>query len=426
MRKLLSIISAACIALSLTGCAEEIPMEDCVNTNLGAASHNQIMQTENGYYYNATQFGTLALRYHDNATDSNIFLCAKPECTHDGDKFCTATSETFRSLYTVMYGGYIYAAVTEADGEQVHYRLLKASLDGTELTEVCTYMQTSGNNNAAVFLHGDTRTMVIHRGYAFIPYTLSSNDRAVAGVCGTVIVDLQSGKYKLLTEYDREETQGPIYVKADGDYFYYQVEFKDYYTDSEFRRYNIKTGEEEILPIAESLKEAFDIELDADLIRYTIVDGKLWYACSADMLRDIRWEIYIYDPETNTTTLAEQFSDKLVEYEEYTDNGETLIAMSPYADPDIMYDGQYIYFSEHGFYGHPYMETDMKVYIFTPDGEMLTSFAYEREGTFLISILDGNMYIQTDEKTVFCPVSDIISGSVEWTELYKFENEGAL
>ena len=142
MKKINSTFAVACIAFSLTGCNKNIPMQDCLNTNMGTTNYHQIMKTENGYYYNATSLGDMSLRYHDNATGKDIYLCAKPECTHDGgDKFCTATSKGFRVYYTGIYGSNIYIAASETDGKQISFKLLKASLDGTELTEVCTFVR---------------------------------------------------------------------------------------------------------------------------------------------------------------------------------------------------------------------------------------------------------------------------------------------
>ena len=431
MKKIISAVAAVIAAISLSACGNNIPVEDCINTNIGTGSFNQIMQTENGYYYNATMFGKLSLRYHDNATGSDIYLCAKPECTHNGDKFCTATSQGFNVCNTAMYGGSIYIAVTESDGEKLSYKLLKATCDGTELTEVCTFLRL-GTSESVVRKLNDKRSIVIHRGTAFVPYIVASGENytkgsglvvetggSVNGFCGTALIDLASGKYRLLTEYDRAETYGPDNVMAEGDYFYYSLE---YFSDkpTEFHRYNIKTEKDEILDIAASLNEAYGIDFPVEFPAYALVDGKVWYISP-----ESKWggalNVYIYDPESSKTERAEQFTDKLSYFGEiYGDDGELLAyTQDAYEKPEISYDGEYIYVAENGFFG----STAKKLHIFTTNGEKVGDFEVEENAQCQVNILDGKVYVQTAEGAEYCPVSEIIEGNISWTRLYEFEEE---
>lgn len=423
MKKLLSIISAACIALSLTGCAEEIPIEDCVNANIGTSNYNQIMQTENGYYYNATMFGKMSLRYHDNETGNDIYLCAKPECTHDGDKFCTATSKGFTVCYTAMYGDNIYIAVTESDGEQLYYKLLRASLDGTELTELCTFMQLNNTEESGVMLFDDTRAMLTHRGFAFVPYYISTTqDKTLSGREGVALIDLSNGSYKLLPEYDMSTTNPYRDVTAYGDYFYYTMFSNGMMAQNEIHRYNYKTGEDETLTLRESMKDTYGRNFLSGIQNYVVVDGKIWYIWSDWSCTE--HHMYIYDPEENTTTLVEQFEDKLYNFGEvYDDNGVLqFTTMDGYAEPELMYDGQYFYIAEHGFYGHNYSSWDMMLHIFTTDGENVGNLVCERSGPCQLNVLDGIVYLQTEQGAKYLAVSDIIAGNDTWTDLYEFEN----
>lgn len=431
MKKIISAVAAVIAALSLTACGSSLPREDCVNTNIGTGSFNQIMQTENGYYYNATMFGRMSLRYHDNATGNDIYLCAKPECTHNGDKFCTATSQGFNVCYTAMYGGSIYIAVTESDGERLSYKLLKASCDGTELTEVCTFLRL-GTSESAVRKLNDKRSMIIHRGTAFVPYIVASGGNytkgsglvveaggSATGFCAAALIDLASGKYKLLTEYDRAESHGPGNVMAEGDYFYYSME---YFSDKpmEFHRYNIRTGEDEILDIAGSLNEAYGIDFPVEFPAYALVDGKVWYISP-----ESKWggtlNVYTYDPESSKTERAEQFIDKLCYFGEiYDDSGELLAyTQDAYENPEISYDGEYICVAENGFFGNK----AKKLHFFTTGGEEIGCFNVEESAQCQINILDGKVYLQTAEGAEYCTVADIVAGNISLTELYKFEEE---
>lgn len=417
MKKIISTFALACIAFTLTGCNNNTPMEDCLITNMGTNNYNQIMKTENGYYYNATNLGKISLRYHDTTTGNDIYLCAKPECTHDGDKFCTATSEGFYVQYTGMSGGNIYIAATEADGKQVHYKLLKASLDGTELTEICTFVQTTGSDRGIMARYDDPRAMILHRGYAFIPYYLSAHETEIKGRAGLAIVNLSDGSVQYMPEYEQSETDGYQNITPYGDYIYYTMNSK-----TEMHRYNFKTGKDEILPLKENLKETYGNDFSKDLTdlkNYTIIDDKVWYICG-------NVSMFIYDPNANTTTLVEEFEGKLYnETKEYDENGVRYVTfLIPYGVAKPMYDGRYLYIAEGGFYGSEYSKSDIKVHIFTLEGNRLGGFLFERSdyGSCQINILDETFYIQTKEGTVCCPVSNVISGNIEWKEVYQFEN----
>ena len=419
MKKLISTLAAACIAFTLTGCNHTTPMEDCLNTNKGTSTYHHIMKTENGYYYNAVQFGDMALRYHDNATGHDIYLCAKPECTHNGDKFCTATSEGFHVLYTQLYDNNIYITATESDGKRVYLKLLKASLDGTNLTEVCTIVQTRGSEKGIRLIHGDPCTMILHRGYAFIPYYMASHDTELFGKAGLASVNLSDGSVQYLPEYEQSETKGYMDVTPCGDYIYYTMK-----TSYELHRYHFKTGKEEILPLRENLKETYGNGFSKNLgklTNYTVIDNKVWYVCGGDVA--VKPSVFIYDPDANTTTLVEAFEDKLLTTtEEYDENGELYsITDDYYISPKPMYDGTYFYIAEGGFYGSEYSDRDMTVHIFTLEGERLGGFVFQRKGACQINILDETFYIQTTEGTVCCPVADVISGNIEWKQLYQFD-----
>ena len=414
MKKIISTFAAACIAFTLTGCNNTTPMEDCLITNMGTSNYNQIMKTENGYYYNSNFFKNMSLRYHDTTTGKDIYLCAKPECTHDGDKFCTATSEGFHVQYTGMYGSNIYIVVTEADGKQVMLKLLKASLDGTELTEICTVAQTIGSDKGIRVFYEDPRAMILHRGYAFIPYFFSAHETKTMGRSGLAIVNLSDGSVQYLPEYEQSETNGYMNITPSGDYIYYLMNSK-----SEMHRYNFTTGEDELLPVKENMKETYGNYV-TNLTKYTIIDDKVWYIYGSTSM-------FIYDPTANTTTLVEAFEDKFYyQTEEYDENGELYAIFSiPYSDPKPIYDGKYLYIAEGGFFGSEYIQTDMKVHIFTLEGDRLGGFVFERSdygNSCQINILDETFYIQTKEGVVSCPVSNVISGNIDWKEVYQFEN----
>ena len=438
MKKLILTLAAACIAFTLIGCNHTTPREDYLNTNRGTFVYHPIIKTENGYYYNynpridqsSGYMGTLILKYYDNAIGNDIYLCAKPECTHDGNNFCTATNNRFYVWYMGMYENNIYIAGEEGR----NFKLLKASLDGTELSEICTLIQTIGTSGSA-FISScyDTRAMILHRGYAFIPYTLMYSGMADTQTTGLAIIHLSDGSVQYMPEYEHENLVQAYYytnIIPYGDYLYYTM------AKTEFHRYNFKTGADEILPFKENLTETYGDKFSKkikDFDTYTIIDGKVWYFCGGT--KQSPASLFIYDPDENTTTLVEGFGEKLLaETTTYDLNGEPYAVSTNYCiSPQPMYDGKYLYIVGQGFsasnlVGGRYLANaseyyDMDVHILTLEGERLGGFVFPRTTTCQVNIVDETFYMQTPEGVVYCSVADVIAGNIEWKQLYRFRNE---
>ncbi len=92
-----------------------------------------------------TPYHTLGLRYFDEASGETVHVCAKPSCLHDGNAFCTATTQQYTTKAGPVYlDGYIYMiAVDNRDAiengknmKKYPTVLLRAAQDGTELTQL--------------------------------------------------------------------------------------------------------------------------------------------------------------------------------------------------------------------------------------------------------------------------------------------------
>lgn len=115
-------------AVLLCGCGKkdsELPSDTPYNHGEYA-----IMETEKGYYTNTNGYNGHMLRYYERDTENQIFLCAKPECLHDGNESCAATYKNLKCINTLLYDGAIYTLAVE-DGDVISYSLYKAALDGT-------------------------------------------------------------------------------------------------------------------------------------------------------------------------------------------------------------------------------------------------------------------------------------------------------
>ena len=59
------------------------------------------------------------------------------------------------------------------------------------------------------------------------------------GKTGAAVIDIQSGKYELISELDMSETLGIENITADGDCFYYTAYFSNTH-ENRFYSYNFK------------------------------------------------------------------------------------------------------------------------------------------------------------------------------------------
>ncbi len=421
MKKLTAFIALA-LTISLTACKQENEtMPDAVQSNLGiSSSYNMIMETENGYYYNSGNFGSLSLRYLDKKTGKDIFLCAKPECLHDGSRFCPATNSSFDVLYTAMYEDAVYIAVQcPEDEDRYTMKLLRATQNGTELSEVCTYIKGNGELTPQIITN-ESKQMVIHRGYAFVPYRLYSGADQVSKT-GAYIIDINSGKYDKICEYGTDETDGVRNITAQGDSFYYTLKIGSGGTD-ELYRCDIGTKKPQPLGLYDSYKSSFGYNFA--ITDYTVIDGKVWYTKYSAGTYDPYSNVFIFDPETGETTDNTEFTL----YDETFDvDGESYSMTRGIINGGITFDGEYLYLADNGFSSHPGNAAvrvgDPNCTIFSLDGERLGKCVYEDcdAESYAVNIAFGKIYLQTEDNVQCCRVSDVIAGEYEWSEVFNYE-----
>jgi len=111
-----------------------------------------------------------ALKYFDAESGETVFVCAKPNCLHDGNEFCTATTKNYLALCEpVWLDGYVY--MVAASNNELNKNpdnctkypvvLLRYSPDGTEITEL-TQIHFSENP------YNTYADMIAHRGQLWI------------------------------------------------------------------------------------------------------------------------------------------------------------------------------------------------------------------------------------------------------------------
>lgn len=403
----------ALAALMLCGCGakneksgkkEELPADRPYN--------RFIMETDKGFYTNHLGgYGErLALRFCERDTGNQIFLCAKPECTHNGSDKCTATYKELSCLHSTLYDGAIYSFLMEK-GDNITLSIYKSALDGTSITKVGDVFSVA-NSTDEESIENCLGVFAIHKGYAYIPYRVVLGGSPLFGFTGSGLVkmDISTGKTEELWRGEDYFSSYPQDIYGDGDFVYYTIA-----SDKEgrgFYRYDIKSGElkrlwEKKAPVAGDNKFFF-MEYDEDKAKYAVFScGKTdedIEKANADgfelMIEDIGSHVY-------GTTLA--YEDKLIIEDEgkvkiYSENGELLGEKAFLTEEEKGDKYEFTY---------PYFQIDIsdgKVYFFD------WSMEHDRE-LYVVDYEDGSFTSDYYSITYSCPIEDIIAGTGEW----KFE-----
>ena len=87
-----------CLLAGVCGCKKENVAEkgksgynyEFVPEDYVQGGGSSVLTTDKGYYYMADE----AICYLDYESGADMVLCNKPECRHDGNAFCVATSDS--------------------------------------------------------------------------------------------------------------------------------------------------------------------------------------------------------------------------------------------------------------------------------------------------------------------------------------------
>ncbi len=405
------------LLFALTGCGkEEIPILDYVRTNPATTGMSMIMKSDTGYYYGTVSGREMELHYYDVESGQNIYLCSKPECRHDGDAFCTATNNKYHVNSVYLYGDSLYLAVVEETKEEYLYKVVRVSGDGSELSEVITYMTV--NKSSMVALYGG-EPAIIHRGVMVLPYRLCGTADVENGVTGTYLYNLITEELTQLPEIEYTKlTTGRERFTGFGDYIYFNTRIDRTNTLS---RYCITDGTVEDMELSRTYAGIYEV-MDEDTIFYT------W----------TQYRLYEYKISTKTNT---QYDNVLLEVTERFPDGEPkrteYINMS-----DMITDGTYLYVGEFlefrdsvdvlvGSYVREDGVTSMilpSVYVFDRERNLVASVEIYIQDLnareyFSLSILDDVVYVKTTSAVFTCPLEEFLKGGRPTFErLYTHEN----
>ncbi len=431
MKKAISTILILCAALSLTACGEsKTEYSDYISGNPSDIWGNAIMETEDGFYRNLDPF-MLALCYYDKATGKAVYLCAKPECTHDGNEYCTATKEgVFYDANICMSGGYVYYSASEyvQEDEKEYYKLIRAKADGTEFTELCTYQTTMGIAVPhGIFAENYGRVMAVHRGLAIVPfYDYDLPTLMTDCTPNTMIIDIESGSYHKLPSPDVDLTKTQY---GQGDYFlyedwlYYTISMENSNNFKSLYRYNLVSGVTE------------KVDISVKFTSYAVIDGCVYY--STPTKGEVPSKLFKYDHESGTVT---DLSEQLV------------VDETPFTNAVLMWNGEYLIIQDRLYWTGSEgiaAANKYKVLFMDKDGNAVADydmwdapvprhideFKDKEYIEYGLKSQNGKLYICThfnhddprvdytdrfNELVLCCEIDDIISGQAEWYEPFDF------
>lgn len=390
MQKLKLLMLSGILVLTLAGCGSETEPEYFEQGNI-STFHGPVMETENAYYYTGN-YMNYELYYYDKASGKSIFLCNKPECSHDGNEFCAATAGGRYVMYTRLYKDGIYIAALEPEENRIDKKLFKVSLDGTKMETIATYGYDPASDGIGMS-YDEEKYMVLYDDKAIIPYETPQNDGWQT--YGTAIVDLKSGKVQYLKECDsHKQLLGQEGYTPYGDYLYY-YETNHYKSPVTLYRYHLIRKKTEEIPIAGGFND------------FCIVDGLVVYSRADE---DGFIHLYSMNPEDPEGQEPKDLTGPLK-----NEDGTPLLDEH---EGTLLFDGEYLVTDS-------YLHKDANpyhYYMFSKDGLMLAEFVppesiwQNTQPDF--AILNGYVYFMDFYGTVRCPVQDILDGNPTWTTLY--------
>jgi hypothetical protein len=293
--------------------------------------NSTVMETESGFYYygfphlGATYKETPGICYHDLETGTDIYLCSKPECAHDGNAYCVATSNEWIEDYA-LYEGVIYMVDAQVEDETTEWKLYRIAADGTEKTEIGSFAKMKNVYSSSDFdIDLEDAKLICHRTKAV--YAFAYCDESTGGTeYACRVMDLKTGKceeIELENDAVKYSAMGLESMRADGEWLYFGLtneEVVNWSTVSTrtYWRYNLETAETE------------QLDLPENLYSYTVFDGKVYYTQRVPGEKLV--QIWVYDTQTQEiTALCSAYENDLK------------------GTPSLTTDGTYLYYADTGF-----------------------------------------------------------------------------
>ena len=133
--------------------------------SVGSHSRPQFVQSDTGWYYvKRTGLFEPVLYYTDAATVQSVPLCINPECKHDGNLYCTATTKAYYDKKLVWANGSLWCTATKSvhtdEVNSANYSkdarlvLLEYAPDGSSIREIADFGKSDLAFSAPIYYRG--------------------------------------------------------------------------------------------------------------------------------------------------------------------------------------------------------------------------------------------------------------------------------
>ena len=426
----------------------ELQDEELPEDNQANHGPYKVMETELGYYYNLGLVNSvqnekgLTISNRDNLMNMFFFdkeagiavqLCDKPECHHQQTNDCVATYNKLWVIGQDIYDGYLYTYGEERDDEISRFSLYRTALDGSAIDRVGVVMEAENKSESAYIIKPDLTLgdfgdgMIIHKGYAYLPYYLRVGT-TMKGFKGGGIkrMNLKTGETETVFEMPDSNGRYPYQMIGDGDYIYFLMIDKHF--QQNWFRYDTKTGIYEKNPWEKKCKGL--IQAIKNSIIYTVLteenlenDNKAEKRFTNKLLvykiTDDESVEQICEIEINKSDRAYAGNNKgILVYKDYyvVIHGEKLTVYSAKQENFGNVLGELAYDAEWSQYSNEYAEFKInndKIY------RVYQKPRLENEEWDKIGHAERGPYINHGRFYQSCPIEDIIKGKGEWTESYR-------
>ncbi len=409
------------------------------------------------------------LYYADQETGEAVPVCARPNCMHDGNIFCPATTGTYALAPVCWHDGYLYALTTkyrnpekhehptsvnngEVPAEECSQVLVRIAPDGTEITELADFGQGEG-----------TSRCIFHRGYIWCIVQRKqqgeeienpiSHRKAVFESGGWQLwgYELSTGRSAIIFDGMGDPSinhinDAPDHLFGAGDYLYFCRGMDDWSGGQGLSRISLLTGEvtsteEEIMITGNHLAalsktHAVRTETRTDGAE-TVTD---YYLMNLETGEEIRLfdslETHAFsesEREKNDDTMSVRMMDENYIYAETYSNYYTEQYRREKEFRIYDYDGKLVKTVQTGlmneFDAEDYKDEKTGNYMHLRYNDYYEMVSVDHGILYILHTVGGDSELlkkhkaERNNEILYCSVDDLLNGKTEWKQAYSLNEE---
>ena len=378
--------------------------------------------------------------YSDIDTGACVVFCARPNCLHDGNEYCTATTSAYVRLSApVWLDGYVYALAKKPYGKNLSAYaamggddtagsvvLLRYEPDGSEITEIA---ELRPKTEEYVTIGMNSADLIAHRGqlwYSFSGQMIDHQTTAVTEYYSMGVYSPQKNTAAALLTDEAPMTSSfgqrgaPINLVGDGDYVYFKYDAAGRWDDGN----KLRSGIWRISCVTGALEKAYTLDSHNLLERYCVLGDKI--VMQYQVAQGTQNSVTVYG-EIRVYSISADEEKVLLNTQEIADH-PTLSSLCA--------DDAHIYCSVNnalwildydGNVQEPEVPSDLEWKYY---GERLHEVMPALEaGTNTVSLAgwglmlhDGKLYRQYMLSWFSMPVSDVLRGATNWQPAFSHDN----